>query len=64
MEEGGVGELNISVGGHAMARVQTVPQSSGEVADTEKKAVMLRSGKTPEERQEEFKGMLLERGVR
>ena len=35
-----------------------------EALEMEKKAAMMRSGKTVEERQEEFKGMLLERGVR
>lgn len=35
-----------------------------EVADVEKKAVQLRAGKSLEERQRQFKEMLLERGVR
>lgn len=35
-----------------------------EVADAEKKAVQLRAGKSLEERQRQFKEMLLERGVR
>ena len=35
-----------------------------EAMETEKKMAMMRSGKTVEERQEEFKEMLLERGVR
>ena len=57
MEEGAVG-LDIPTGMVAAVPAQT------EVIDTEKKAAMMRSGKTVEERQEEFKEMLLERGVR
>ena len=60
MEEGG-GGLDISVGGQAVATVSTVPT---EAVDAEKTATMMRLGKTFEERQEEFKEMLLERGVR
>ena len=59
MEEGG-GGLDISVGGQAVATMKMVPV---EAVDAEKKAAMIRSGKSLEERQEEFKEMLLERGV-
>jgi transcription elongation regulator 1 len=54
------GELDISVGGEA---VVTMTMVQAEAVDAEKKAAMIRSGKTLEERQEEFKEMLLERGV-
>ena len=54
------GELDISVGGEA---VETMTMVQAEAVDAEKKAAMIRSGKTLEERQEEFKEMLLERGV-
>lgn len=56
MEEGG--GLEIPVGPQVMVPVK--PQES---VEAEKKVAMIRSGKTLEERQEEFKDMLLERGV-
>lgn len=56
MEEGG--GLEIPVGPQVM-----VPVKSQESVEAEKKVAMIRSGKTLEERQEEFKDMLLERGV-
>lgn len=57
MEEGG--GLEIPAGAQV-----TVKPLQTEAMETEKKAAMMRSGKTVEERQEEFKEMLLERGVR
>jgi transcription elongation regulator 1 len=54
------GELDISVGGEDVATMKMVQT---EAVDAEKKAAMIRSGKTLEERQEEFKEMLLERAV-
>ena len=60
-EEEGGGGLDIAVEGQTVETVETV-QAEG--LDAEKKAAMIRSGKTLEERQEEFKEMLLERGVR
>ena len=54
------GGLDIAVGGEAVATMKMV---AAETVDAEKTAAMIRSGKTLEERQEEFKEMLLERGV-
>lgn len=53
MEEGGGLEI-------PQVMVPVKPQES---VEAEKKVAMIRSGKTLEERQEEFKDMLLERGV-
>ena len=59
-EEMEAGGLDIPTGGQMMVQVKP---AQTEVMETEKKAAMMRSGKTVEERQEEFKEMLLERGV-
>lgn len=59
--EAGPGGLDIPTGAQMMVQVKP---AQTEVMETEKKAAMMRSGKTVEERQEEFKEMLLERGVR
>ena len=55
--EDGAGGLDIPTGTQVTAPVKS------EVMETEKTAAMMRSGKTLEQRQDEFKDMLLERGV-
>lgn len=65
-EEGGEGEMEGEEEGGGMvgAPVIEVREHLTEVAESEKKTAQLRAGKTPEERQRQFKEMLLERGVR
>ena len=62
MEEGGGGLLEIPTQAQATSVPAKPPMT--EAMEAEKKMAMARSGKTVEERQEEFKEMLLERGVR
>lgn len=59
----------MEVGGGGLDAVPEAPVVElkphlSEAAETERKSAMIRAGKTPEERQAEFKEMLLERGVR
>ena len=68
-EDEGEGEEEMEVGGGGLDTVPEAPVMElkphlSEAAETERKSAMIRAGKTPEERQVEFKEMLLERGVR
>ena len=60
MEEGG--EVDIPLGVPVL--MSTKPPLTTGAMETEKNVALLRSSKTVEERQGEFKEMLLERGVR
>ena len=60
MEEGGGVDIPLRV----PVQMSTKPPLTTGAMETEKNVALLRSSKTVEERQGEFKEMLLERGVR